>query len=611
MSDKTKKSTAKQNRGSGSVKSSKGSEPENVSNAQMEVVDDEDDKKKQGKIGTAFEKLTRNQDYMFHVQQFVEVKGDSVSIRSRDCLANIRSLVACIGPPGAGKSTLCNALLTAGYGTKFTFFEPSSSIASYTKGLWVLAQSVRMQLPQMRWEVMDMEGFQPDLYSSWGMTMVLSLLAEVVIFCNRDARYDALFKAAEVFQKGRDLSSQFGMRPVTKQIFVQLEEGMDEEDKAACVKKIKETIPNVDIEAFEIPHIRNKNKKDHEFVTFHEDMKEAVTDLTKKFNFPATSDAVASRAKHIESLLDAFNESDFKKCSDISQEFLQADCERIYKATIAIYRNECYNRAMKTKLPNMETTLEEFMGKVDPIVFDFTVSVFFLEGSSEEFCEKFLERMPKVEPIDFYKPVYDDKVQDLAVLKERAAKCTSDAELAYLNETNEFIEGRKVELLQHVATLKYGQKIKGDGSKFLNSKKHEQRGMFLGMDAENRSAFVPDFTSFFLFVRQQNELLENMWNAQTVKAQWKSPCAAHGKMECQSGHKVKMNPSITCDKQIRDKETGKTGACGGVWYWVDGPEQYAMCNGPCETVKYMEPGLKCVKCGADLLCSIRTTDYYP
>jgi hypothetical protein len=45
----------------------------------------------------------------------------------------------------------------------------------------------------------------------------------VVIFCNRDARYDALFKAAEVFQKGRDLSGQFGMRPVTKQIFVQVQ----------------------------------------------------------------------------------------------------------------------------------------------------------------------------------------------------------------------------------------------------------------------------------------------------------------------------------------------------------------------------------------------------
>jgi hypothetical protein len=33
-----------------------------------------------------------------------------------------------------------------------------------------------MELPAMRWEVMDMEGFQPDLFSSWGMTMVLSLL---------------------------------------------------------------------------------------------------------------------------------------------------------------------------------------------------------------------------------------------------------------------------------------------------------------------------------------------------------------------------------------------------------------------------------------------------
>lgn len=80
-----------------------------------------------------------------------------------------------------------------------------------------------MALPgNMRWEVMDMEGFQVDLPSSWKMAMVLSLLAEIVLFCNRDARCDNLFKAATVFEKGRELSTKFGMKPVTKQIFVQV-----------------------------------------------------------------------------------------------------------------------------------------------------------------------------------------------------------------------------------------------------------------------------------------------------------------------------------------------------------------------------------------------------
>jgi hypothetical protein len=118
---------------------------------------------------------------------------------------------------------MCNALFAVEYGTRATLFEPSASITSYTKGLWVISSQIRMQLKgNMRWEVMDMEGFQVDMASSWKMAMVMSLLAEIVIFCNRDARCDNLFKAANVFQKGRELSTKFGMKPVTKQIFVQV-----------------------------------------------------------------------------------------------------------------------------------------------------------------------------------------------------------------------------------------------------------------------------------------------------------------------------------------------------------------------------------------------------
>jgi len=554
---------------------------------------------------SAFEKLIRNTDYMQNVTQFLEVKGDQVHCKNPQSIENIRSLVACIGPPGAGKSTLCNSLFSVEHGSKLTFFEPSASITSYTKGLWVLSNQTRMALPgNLRWEVMDMEGFQVDLASSWKMAMVLSLLAEIVIFCNRDARCDNLFKAATVFEKGRELSTTFGMKPVTTQIFVQIEEGTAEEDKADVVKKIREVIPGIEIIPFEIPQIRNKNKKDHEFVTFHAEVLDATKVIVKKFKFTG-GDAVASKARSVANLLEAFNEGDFLKVADMSSDLLKTDCERIFKAHLAIYRNEQIQRALLLKLKSLETSLEEFAGTVAPFTCDFTQSNFYVVGRSEEFIEKLLDELmakEKIDPLQFYRPMYNDKIQDLQVQKEREAKITNQAEKEFMNEVNEVIEASKALLLKHIGTLKFHQKIEGDGSKWLKSKEMDIKGKKL--------RFVPDYTSYFLFVQAQQVALQSMWAAQVAKAQWKAPCAAIGRMECTAGHKLKDQPAIICDKKMKD-EMGNEMVCGGQWYWVDGPEQYSMCNGKCQTVKRMDPGLICYKCKANLLCQVRTSDYFP
>jgi len=194
--------------------------------------------------------------------QYVEVSDDWVSIVDPELLDQARYLVAVFGPTGAGKSTLCNTFYHITFGSTNSFFEPSAQPTSYTKGLWVLSKQAKIQLPDsINWEVVDMEGFQVDQMSSWKMAMVLCVLAEIVIFCNRDARCDNLFKAAIVFEKGRKLSQQLGMKPITKQIFVQVEEGIEKELEASVLQKIEEMIPNVSIISFEIPQLRNKNKK--------------------------------------------------------------------------------------------------------------------------------------------------------------------------------------------------------------------------------------------------------------------------------------------------------------------------------------------------------------
>jgi GTPase SAR1 family protein len=113
--------------------------------------------------------------------QFVEVDEEAVRIVDTTLVDQQRSLVAVVGPPGAGKSTLCNTLYHIAFGSEDSFFEPSASPTSYTKGLWLLSNSARKNLPKdITWECVDMEGFQVDLMSSWKMAMVLCVLSGLI-----------------------------------------------------------------------------------------------------------------------------------------------------------------------------------------------------------------------------------------------------------------------------------------------------------------------------------------------------------------------------------------------------------------------------------------------
>jgi hypothetical protein len=110
--------------------------------------------------------------------QYVEVDEDVVRIVDENLIDQNRYLVAVVGPPGAGKSTTCNTLYHIAFGSTDSFFEPSASPTSFTKGLWLLSSEARLKLPaNINWECVDMEGFQVDLMSSWKMAMVLCVLS--------------------------------------------------------------------------------------------------------------------------------------------------------------------------------------------------------------------------------------------------------------------------------------------------------------------------------------------------------------------------------------------------------------------------------------------------
>lgn len=95
------------------------------------------------------------------------------------------------------------------------------------------------------------------------MVMILSILAEVVIFCNRDARNDALYKAVDFFSKGIIQCKNLAMPPITKQVLVQVDRKKFNDKKALQeitdkIKTILKDMPEITVVAFFIPQVSTK-----------------------------------------------------------------------------------------------------------------------------------------------------------------------------------------------------------------------------------------------------------------------------------------------------------------------------------------------------------------
>ena len=75
----------------------------------------------------------------------------------------IDGFIACIGKPGQGKSSLCSAYYKIFYGIEKEIFSISNSTLSFTKGLWILKESIRQTIEKnIIKDIIDVEGFQVD-----------------------------------------------------------------------------------------------------------------------------------------------------------------------------------------------------------------------------------------------------------------------------------------------------------------------------------------------------------------------------------------------------------------------------------------------------------------
>lgn len=531
------------------------------------------------------------------------VRGEKVSITDEHQLHESKWFVGFMGPPGAGKSSLCNTVVYDQYHiSPRIFFEPSNDFETFTKGLWMLSRETKRMFPNdSDWEVLDMEGFQYKSEVCWKMAMVLSVLAEVIVFCNRNPRCDVLFEAAEVFKKGLDFCKQLSMSPITKQVFIQVDNRIYQNNDALgkAIEKVKNILksPEIEVIAFCIPEIPNADLKK---LPFEPAIVESVRTLSKRFRFDKNSQAAAAKVTHLGALLKAFNDNNFDECEGQSLKFLEMDCKRIYAEAEAVKHTEHNSLASKKMLTSLDTTFDQFMGQPNwSLDLHFEKSPYYIEKHKPYLKKWYPSEKRSIKMPDIYKGYYD-KQKEALKSKLEADKTLKDANIAHFNALVEKAIQKAINDLQtYVSDLEKNHRPIYEDTYFKCWGSFIDKREAAECAKQKQILTTPDWSRFETHYYAEQKRIEAEWKEQIMKAKWKSPVKSTGTLKCKNGHNLRDD--VYCSK---------CNNCIGQLFWVDGPRRVSMCIS-CNDIRKIGDSLICRSCKAAAYCTVRWTDYMP
>ena len=153
----------------------------------------------------------------------------------------IDGFIACIGKPRQGKSSLCSAYYKIFYGIDKEIFSISNSSLSFTKGLWILKESIRQTIEKnIIKDIIDVEGFQVDDLSTWKYIMIAAFIATDIIIVNKGCRMDDVRKILSITWNSLDKMNKLGLPKILKNIWIQV----DDEEFLNNFEEIMDSIDN-------------------------------------------------------------------------------------------------------------------------------------------------------------------------------------------------------------------------------------------------------------------------------------------------------------------------------------------------------------------------------
>ena len=539
----------------------------------------------------------------------------------------IDGFIACIGRPGQGKSSLCSAYYKIFYGIDKEIFSISNSTLSFTKGLWILKESIRQTIEQyIIKDIIDVEGFQVDDLSTWKYIMIVAFIATDIIIVNQGCRMDDVKKILSITWNSLDKMKKLGLPKILKNIWIEI----DNEDIIPQFEEILISIDNssekwkekgIKLNVFFIDEVTQKDlrKAKGNILEVEHYLEDAKTAFQKILNLPKY-ESVAALLSHIDNFNNTMNGKDTFNMDNI-KEALEND----FKSSFAIVKNRKVTQLLRDfsdKLIPPKTSnesFEEFIKKQNiDLSFDeeSVKNKFSFYNSSAQFDEiydKLMEgKVFKADP-NIFRDQYDGLIEKVKLEekkkkdKEELAKLKLDAEEKKKKEMenlkkdqersdiyNKF-EKKKIEINNYFNKLKFYESIESYSSSKYDIDEYYQYENSLKNEYNSK---IKDY------YYKKKEEKKQQWEDQVIAAYDRTAIQSHGTMECVNGHKFSGN-GVGCGSC---KEKG-IDFDDRILFWVDCDEHYGICK-HCKVVRKISPDLVCGNCGAECLCKVKFMDGY-
>lgn len=519
----------------------------------------------------------------------VEEITDKKCHLKKNVIQFVNSAIGVLGPPGAGKSSLCCAYYLIKYGMNDQYFEMSTSGVSFTKGIWILKESERMKIKEnIERDILDVEGFQVDDIKSWKYIMVISFICTEIIVLNRNTRLDDTKKVLNIIKNSLKKMRESNIPKILRTIYIQID---DEDEIDSFNEKLEEigyspdTIETITIKPIYIPSFDKKTMKKHgnnilKVQDYIDDVKKTFDSLKVNKN----EQSISSFIKYIDNLNMALD----GKMNFDAQGIIQ-DLRDEYDVCYETWKNKKKKELMNLTLSDVEDENQTYDSYLDEQNIDFSFQenldelTFF--GSSDEF-DKYYREFGKQKNFlvekEIFQDIYDSKINQKKIAK---FKLGTEKEKK-ISELEEYMEKKKHQIRQYFDSLKFYGTI--DCS-------YSHCDMNIQTDLPDVKQQL--LTKLVQFYEEATKKKKEEWESQINRSKYYAKCQSRGRLECENGHK--LNPDCLycgyCDK--------------GNIYWVDGETHHAICN-YCQKISRVE-SLVCRACKGKAYCEPKFCDYKP
>ena len=524
------------------------------------------------------------------IEQIIQQKSekDQHCHLLKNTIEYVNVAIGVLGPPGAGKSSLCNAYYKIKYDTDKLFFEMSTSGVSFTKGIWILKEEERMKIEKnIDKDILDVEEFQIDDIKSWKYVMIISFICSEIIILNRNTRLDDTKKVLNIIKNSLRKMKESNIPKILKKIYIQIddEDEINEFDnKLNEIGYSKNSIETITILPLYIPSFDKKRLKkvDNNIL----EIPDYIEDVTNAFNILTSTNSEQSISTFVK-YIDNLNLALDGKMNFDTQGIIQ-DLKDEYNVCYETWENKKKKELLTKNLQDVKDENENFDDFINKQNLDFSFKENLEEltfyGSSDE-IDKYYSNFGKDKsfevPKTIFKDIYDTKIEEKKLLKKEGAEKERKE-----SEIDVCFQKVKNNIQKYFGNLKFYDNI---------DDKSEHCKMNISTDLKDYKD--KKLQELYNYYEERKSEKKNEWNDQIERSKHKQICQAQGSLKCENG--CLLNGDYICCG----------GNCKGKLYWVDGPTRYCICK-DCNKVSRLL-GLICAGCGAKSLCTPKFTDFIP